>query len=94
MRSHKHRFSKAVAMTLGGGLLFAGPGTGCFSFALEASLESLDFCFILDCQNGVFGGTADLCPEAPSGTDTGGFESVFSPPIGPIFVDCPNFTRP
>jgi hypothetical protein len=94
MRSLKQRFSIAVATAFSGGLLFAGPGTGCISFALESGLESLDFCFIFDCQQGVLGGTGDLCTEAPSGTDTGGFEAVFSPPIGPTFVDCPNFTRP
>lgn len=90
MRSRIHRIGMAAAMTLGGGLLFAGPGTGCGSFLVETALATADFCFIFDCQNGILGGTIDPCPplDATSG------ESVLTPPTGPIFVDCPEISGP
>lgn len=72
---------KAIAfMTLaaGGGFLLAGPGTGCVSYAAESGLAATDFCFIFDCQNGIFGGTIDPC--ATTGDEV---------QQGPILVDCP-----
>jgi hypothetical protein len=90
MRSRKNRFSIAAAMTLGGGLLFAGPGTGCASYVVESALATADFCFIFDCQNGILGGTIDPCPPLD---DLSG-EAVLSPPSGPIFVDCPEISGP
>ena len=94
MRSRFRRTAKAVALVIGGGFLMAGPGTGCLEFLAESALETTDFCFIFDCQNGFLGGSIDPCPEALSGVAAGGFEAATSPPIGPLFVDCPNVGRP
>ena len=69
---------KAIAflsLTAGGGYILAGPGTGCGSYMAESTLAATDFCFIFDCQNGMFGGTIDPCAS----TDT----------QGPLLADCP-----
>jgi hypothetical protein len=67
----------AAALLSGGGLLLQN--NGCVSFTAESALVATDFCFIFDCQNGLFGGTIDPC--TPSGTEDN--------PVGPFFADCP-----
>ena len=86
MCSRLRRTAKTAALVIGGGFLMAGPGTGCLEFVAESGLETLDFCFIFDCQNGLLGGTIDPCPVT---SDFSG-EAVFTPPVGPFFRDCPN----
>lgn len=83
------RAVKIAASVLGGGLLLSGPGTGCVSYMAESFLVSTDFCFVFDCQNGIFGGTIDPCTGIGSGNQTveGGSQS-------PLFTDCPNSGTP
>jgi hypothetical protein len=68
-----------------GSMLFSGPGTSCSSFIAESALEATNFCFILDCQNGVLGGTIDPCSGIGSGDDTIEGEQTGQP----LFTDCP-----
>jgi hypothetical protein len=73
------RGAVAAALVSGGGFLLQN--NGCVSFTAESALVATDFCFIFDCQNGLFGGTIDPC--APGG-------SVLDPVGGgPFFADCP-----
>ncbi len=51
----------AVSLLAGGGFLLAGPGTSCSNYLVESAFVTADFCFIFDCQNGIFGGTIEPC---------------------------------
>ncbi len=75
-----------VALALGGGFLAAGPGTGCANYLVESTLAAADFCFIFDCQQGLFGGTVDPCAQDGPGAG----EAFLTPPTGPVFADCPD----
>jgi hypothetical protein len=87
MRSGR-RALKIVALVLAGGSVFAGPGTGCISFGTETLLTTADFCFIFDCQNGIFGGTISPCARPPEVVDANTGETL-SDVQGPLFADCP-----
>lgn len=84
MASRSRRILPTVGLVLGGAYLLASPGAGCISFTAEALLETADFCFIFDCQNGILGGTIDPC------TGTVGDQSGELP----LFRDCPDFQAP
>ncbi len=64
------------AIGLCGGVLFQTPG--CATFGLQSALAALDFCAILDCQNGLFGGLIRPCGSPLSVEDD-------------ILADCQNF---
>ncbi len=49
------------------GVLFAGSGLACASFALDRAQSTLDFCFLFDCQNGAYGGLIDFCDRDANG---------------------------
>jgi len=53
-----------AGLVCGSGYVVAGPGTSCSSYAAESTFTATDFCFIFDCQNGLFGGTIDPCGGA------------------------------
>jgi hypothetical protein len=75
-----------AAIGLGAGaILLSGPGTSCTSFLSASALTAADFCFIFDCENGLFGGTLDPCP--PGGFDNGSGQL-------PLFLDCPDLQQP
>jgi len=80
------RVLSVAATLLAGGIVLAGPGTGCASFGVESLLVTADFCFVFDCQNGIFAGTIDPCTGFFSGNQT-----VEALPAGqaPLFTDCP-----
>lgn len=75
MRKHSRQFVMAAGLGLSGAYLLAGSGTGCINFAAERALQTADFCFIFDCQNGALGGVLQPCVTA-------GAEPV-------LFTDCP-----
>ena len=52
-----------AGLVAGGGFLFGGQSTSCFTFTGETMASSADFCFIFDCQNGILGGTLDPCSQ-------------------------------
>ncbi len=60
MRSRYRLVAKAASLVLAGGFLLGGIGTTCTSFAGEAAIGAVDFCFIFDCQNAL-GGTVNPC---------------------------------
>lgn len=49
------------------GVIGGGSGTSCARFATNGLASSIDFCYLLDCDNGFFGGIVDPC----AGGDTG-----------------------
>ncbi len=57
-----------------GGLIGGSRGTGCARFATNGLASSIDFCYLLDCQNGFFGGIVDPCAGGTTGN---------------LLVDCP-----
>ncbi len=74
----------AAIGTLGAsGILLSGPGTSCGSYVAESGLITADFCFIFDCQNGIFGGTIDPCSGIGSGDQTIEGQTQQS-----LFTDC------
>lgn len=83
MRSGRRALSVAATLLAAGGFLLAGPGTGCSSFLGEALLVTTDFCFVFDCQSGLFGGAIDPCPGIGSGNQTVEGASQL-----PLFTDC------
>lgn len=86
MRKRAIRRAVSAAILVGaGGFVVSGPGTSCTSFFVESSLESANFCFIFDCQNGILGGTFDPCSGVGSGDQT--VEGVTTGEQ--FFTDCP-----
>ena len=68
------------------GIIYGGSGIACASYGAEAALSSIDFCFLLDCQNGAFGGLIDPCN--PGGFVLGRDEGLVQEG-GPVLFDCP-----
>jgi hypothetical protein len=44
-----------------GGIIGGSGGTGCSRFVSNGVASSVDFCYLLDCQNGFLGGVVDPC---------------------------------
>ena len=92
MRRRKMKSKLALALVVGGGVLF-GAGVGaCTSFGGEALLGAVDFCFLFDCVDGAIGGLIKPCDNVgsvnelfitqdPTSQLDGGFGS-------PLFTDC------
>lgn len=64
------------------GILGAVRQSACIAFGSSQLLGTVDFCFVFDCQNGLFGGVVDPCPDPL--TDVLDGESTN------LFVDCPD----
>lgn len=77
-KSRRRRVELALILTLGGGTTFQAIA-GCTQLFGNAGAAALDFCFLLDCQNGFFGGLAQPCDP----------QSGFT-----FFIDCPTLTPP
>ena len=84
MRSGRRALNVVATLLAAGGFLLAGPGTSCSSYLGETLLISTDFCFVFDCQSGLFGGTLDPCTGIGSGNQTIEGATQF-----PRFTDCP-----
>lgn len=84
MRKRSRRIAMFLGLIASGGMVLAGPGTGCNTFLGESLLVAADFCFIFDCQNGLLGGTVDPCSGAGNGNLT-----IEGGTADPIFMDCP-----
>ncbi|MCG3138076.1 MAG: hypothetical protein HJJLKODD_01934 [Phycisphaerae bacterium] len=66
MPKRRQRIMTYLMMFLGGtALLGTGSKAGCARSAGDTVLVSANFCFIFDCQNGVLGGTFNLCSPVP-----------------------------
>lgn len=88
-RTRKSSRKMASRLRAGGIFCLAAVGTlgalrqsACIAFGADQLLGTLDFCFVFDCQNGLFGGVVDPCPDPLTdpldGTSTN------------LFVDCPD----
>lgn len=78
------KIASAVASVLVSGSYLL-QASGCIApYMLESTASATDFCFIFDCQNGLFGGTIDPCNQQPA---SGQF-------TGPFFADCPVANAP
>ncbi len=68
----------AIGVLGGGGYMLQA--TGCIApFMTESFATATDFCFIFDCQNGLFGGTIDPCSR----------QTINGEVAQPFFADCP-----
>ncbi len=86
MRTNRTRKSSRtktawVLCLMGAATMGALRQSACIAFGSEELLRTIDFCFVFDCQNGLFGGVVDPCPDPLvdplDGTSTN------------LFVDCP-----
>jgi hypothetical protein len=72
MKPATRKWLKWLMITLGGATMFQGVGftsnngafsNGCSEFYANGAVTSVDFCYLLDCQNGFFGGLVDPCAQ-------------------------------
>lgn len=83
MKRHGLRTWLWLAMTLGGATLFqyacTGVGGGGYygwqRFVSNGVLGAVNWCYVLDCQSGFFGGIINPCTD---------------PSLGPWLLDCPD----
>lgn len=61
IRARRWRKTAVMGMLVGTGVLCASGALNCASLGIQSTLSTLDFCFLLDCQNGAFGGLLDPC---------------------------------
>ena len=80
MRRRFRQVVAAVLMVAAGGSLMFTSNLGCESFVGQSLMNTLDFCFIFDCDDGLLGGTIKPCQQALD---------VNGDPTGPVLVDCP-----
>ena len=76
-RRRLKRLGLAVILAVGGGLVFQAP-QGCNTLAATTVVSGIDFCSIIDCQNGMFGGLINPCGSPTSTADD-------------LLADCQNF---
>jgi len=75
MREKACRALRWLMIFVGGTFLFQFPitgnngigGGGCTTFATNGLLNSVDFCYIFDCENGFLGGAIQPCGTGSSG---------------------------
>jgi hypothetical protein len=75
-------------LALSGGVMFGAlPGDlGCTSFFANAQLASTNFCFLLNCNDGAFGGLIDFCAPVNFTSFVGGVTQQEES----FLADCPN----
>jgi len=56
-------------LPLYGGVIGGDRGLSCSRFATNGLSSSVDFCYLLDCENGFFGGIVQPCGDASAATD-------------------------
>ncbi len=85
------------AMLAVGGIALIGDGLGgCASMGFQAASGAVDFCFLFDCTDGIFGGLVDPCSPIFGRPGNPGFSN--QDPIKepgartPLFLDCLNTT--
>ena len=91
MRSRRLRTKLAVAAFAASGVM--GGFVGCASLGAESLSGAVDFCFLFDCTDGIFGGLIDPCSPVFSRPQTPGFiaADVNTPETdGNLFSDCPD----
>ncbi len=85
-RASWRRKSAMMGMLVGTSVLFASGALTCASYGAQQALSTLDFCFLLDCQNGAFGGLLDPCGQGGLlvANDQGNVQELDS-----LLLDCP-----
>lgn len=77
---------KVKAGVLGAGaLLFQFGDLGCTSFFTNAGLSSMNFCFLLNCNDGALGGLIDFCSPVNFTSFVGGAQANEND----FLADCP-----
>ncbi|RJP33904.1 MAG: hypothetical protein C4547_11620 [Phycisphaerales bacterium] len=93
MRQRKAKAAAAAAVLLGGGVMFLEGAGGCAELAGQATLGSVDFCFLFDCVDGAIGGLLRPCDDVgavnPNFDDRDSFFGGPSLNFGRTFSDCP-----
>ncbi len=70
------------------GILAAGD-LGCFSFGANQGLSSIDFCFLLNCNDGAIGGLIDFCSQTNFTSFVGDNTNPNNQNGGLFLSDCP-----
>ena len=81
MKSRMRRFALTMASVAMGGYLTATGG--CLSYLGEQALTTLDFCFVIDCTDGL-SGLLQPCLSRQN--------DLFNEDV--LFLDCPNQAGP
>ena len=79
------RWKLSLAILGGGGLVLAGGDLSCASFGLESALNSTNFCFLFNCNEGAFGGLIDFCAPVRFRSFVGDIEQTDD---APFLADC------
>jgi hypothetical protein len=85
MRIQPRRLAAVLAGIGSGAVILQSPNFACESYAVKSLMTTVDMCFIFDCNNGAFGGTAQPCG---TGLDAEGLDTPG------LFVDCPDDNQP
>jgi hypothetical protein len=67
-RTHS-RWTKALAALFGTAILFQVPQGACLSFGGEQTATAVNWCWIIDCQNGIGGGLILPCGDPTTAAD-------------------------
>ncbi len=79
---------KLAALCTAGVVFGSVPGDlGCTSFFVENQIGSLDFCFLLNCNDGALGGLFDFCAPINFTSFVGGGNDAAE---GTFLSDCPD----
>ncbi len=87
-RSLWQRAKLKVAVLGASGVLLQVGDAGCASFFSNVGLNSIDFCFLLDCNAGALGGLIDFCSPVNFTSFVGGDADQVGGPT-PFLADCP-----
>ena len=71
------RWVLTAMLAVGGAVVFQLP-SNCSTWAATTAVSAIDFCSIIDCQNGLFGGLIRPCGSPTSAADD-------------VLADCQNF---
>ncbi len=61
MSDRVKRWLMLALLTAGGTVLFQGNWAACTRFTADWTATSANWCFVFDCQNGIYGGLIDPC---------------------------------
>jgi hypothetical protein len=67
MRRTARRVLVWALVVLTNGMVF--DAASCYSFKSDTVLSSVNWCYVIDCQNGLFGGLIQPCGSPLLGTD-------------------------
>lgn len=65
MRRSRPRWLTVAMLITSGAVTFVLTTGACQKFGAQKTLTAVDWCYIFDCQNGLFGGLVDPCNGDP-----------------------------